>query len=137
MFSFFLLFILLSFSLSLSLYPSFPFFFTLFFLSSLLSYFFLSVSFSGGRGELPASLTGKTVRGKCTSRGFPSGAVVKNLPASVGDVQTGVWSLGWEDPLEEGMQPTPVFLPGESRGQRSLLDYSRQGHKELDTTEET
>ena len=27
---------------------------------------------------------------------------------------------GREDPLEEGMQPTPVFLPGESHGQRSL-----------------
>ena len=25
-----------------------------------------------------------------------------------------VWSLGWEDPLEEEMAPTPVFLPGES-----------------------
>ena len=28
--------------------------------------------------------------------------------------ETWVWSLGWEDPLEKGMQPTPVFLPGES-----------------------
>ena len=25
-------------------------------------------------------------------------------------------SLGQEDPLEEGMQPTPVFLSGESHG---------------------
>ena len=31
-----------------------------------------------------------------------------------------VHSLGWEDPLEEGMQSTPVFLPGESHGPRSL-----------------
>jgi len=35
-----------------------------------------------------------------------------------------VQSLGWEDALEEGMQPTPVFLPGESHGQRSLPSYS-------------
>ena len=28
-------------------------------------------------------------------------------------------SLGWEDPLETEMQPTPVFLPGESHGQES------------------
>ena len=28
--------------------------------------------------------------------------------------ETWVWSLGWEDPLEKGTQPTPVFLPGES-----------------------
>ena len=26
-------------------------------------------------------------------------------------------------------QPTPVFLPGESHGQRSLADYSSGGHK--------
>ena len=36
---------------------------------------------------------------------------VKNLPVMQ---ETCVQSLGWEDPLEEGMQPTPVFLPGES-----------------------
>ena len=32
-------------------------------------------------------------------------------------------------------QPTPVFLPGESHGQRSLVDCSPWGHKESDTTE--
>ena len=32
-------------------------------------------------------------------------------------------------------QPTPVFLPGESHGQRSLEGYSLWGHKESDTTE--
>ena len=31
-----------------------------------------------------------------------------------------VQSLGQEDPLEEKWQPTPVFLPGKSHGQRSL-----------------
>ena len=31
--------------------------------------------------------------------------------------------------------PTPVFLPGESRGQRSLVGYSPWCHKELDTAE--
>ena len=34
-------------------------------------------------------------------------------------------------------QPTPVFLPGEFHGQRSLAGYSPQGHKESDTTEAT
>ena len=29
--------------------------------------------------------------------------VVKNLPANAGDEETWVRSLGWEDPLEEGM----------------------------------
>ena len=32
-------------------------------------------------------------------------------------------------------QPTPIFLPGKSHGQRSLVGYSPWGHKELDTTE--
>ena len=32
-------------------------------------------------------------------------------------------------------QPTPVFLPGESHGQRSLVGYSPGGCKESDTTE--
>ena len=34
-------------------------------------------------------------------------------------------------------QPTPIFLPGESHGQRSLAGYSPWGHKESDTTEAT
>ena len=33
-------------------------------------------------------------------------------------------------------QPTPVFLPGECHGQKSLLGYSPWDHKELDTTEQ-
>ena len=33
------------------------------------------------------------------------------------------------------MQPTPVFLPGESHGQRSLAGYSPWGHKESYRTE--
>ena len=36
-----------------------------------------------------------------------------------------------------GGQPTPVFLPGESRGQRSLAGDSPLGHKESDTTKAT
>ena len=32
-------------------------------------------------------------------------------------------------------QPTPVFLHGESHGQRSLVAYSPWGHKESNTTE--
>ena len=39
-------------------------------------------------------------------------------------------------PWRRAWQPTPVFLPGESHGQRSLVDYSPWGHKELDTTEQ-
>ena len=49
----------------------------------------------------------------------------------------GVQSVGWEDPLEEGMATAPVFLPGEYHGQRSLVGYDPQGHKESDRTEAT
>ena len=45
--------------------------------------------------------------------------------------------LGQEDPLEEDMQPTPVFSPGKCHGQRSLVDYSPWGHKELNMTKAT
>ena len=48
--------------------------------------------------------------------------------------ETGVRSLGQEDPLEEGMN-TPVFLSGESHGQRSLVGYSPWGCKESGMTE--
>ena len=34
-------------------------------------------------------------------------------------------------------QPTPVFLPGKSYGQRNLVAYSSWGHKQSDTTEHT
>ena len=44
-----------------------------------------------------------------------------------------VRSLGWEDPLEKEWKPTPVFLPGEPHGQRSLVGYN--GITELDTSE--
>ena len=38
-------------------------------------------------------------------------------------------------PWRRKWQPTPVLLPGESHGVRSLVDYNPWGHKELDTTE--
>ena len=54
--------------------------------------------------------------------------LVKSPPAMR---ETWVRSLGWEDPLEKG-KATPVFLPGEFHGQRSLAGHSpwdrRVGH---------
>ena len=38
-------------------------------------------------------------------------------------------------PWKSKWQPTPVFLPGKSHGQRSLEGYSPWGRKELDTTD--
>ena len=39
-------------------------------------------------------------------------------------------------PWRRKWQLTPVFFPGESHGQRSLVGYSPWGHKESDTTEQ-
>ena len=39
-------------------------------------------------------------------------------------------------PWRRAWQPTPVFLPGESHGQRSLAGYSPWGHKDWDMTEQ-
>ena len=47
---------------------------------------------------------------------------------------TQVLSMGREDPLEKEMQPTPLFLPGESHGQRNLAGYSPWGCPESDMT---
>ena len=58
--------------------------------------------------------------------------MVKNPPATW---ETPVRSLGWEEPLEKGMAPTPIFWAGEFHGQRSLMGYSSRPCKELYTTE--
>ena len=56
-------------------------------------------------------------------REVPGGSVVKNPPANAGDIKTWVWSLG-QDPQKRKWQPSPVFLPGDPYGQRSLAGYS-------------
>ena len=45
--------------------------------------------------------------------------------------------FGLQIPWRRAWQPTPVFLPGKSHGQRSLTGYNPQGHKEWNTTEAT
>ena len=50
---------------------------------------------------------------------------VKDLPAMQ---DTQVQSLGSEEPLEKEMATTPVFLPGQFHGQRSLVGLQRVRH---------
>ena len=69
--------------------------------------------------------------------GFPRSASGKQPACQCRRHETWLQSLGWEDPLEQGIEPTPVFLPGESHGQRSLAGYSPWGRKESDTTKVT
>ena len=65
-----------------------------------------------------------------SARGFPSGSVVKNLP----EVQeTWVQSLGWKDPLEEGMATHSSPFLENPHGQRSLVGCSSWDCKESDT----
>ena len=47
------------------------------------------------------------------------------------------WFEAWvrKIPWRSEWQATPVFLPGEFHGQRSLMGYSPWGHKESDMTE--
>ena len=51
---------------------------------------------------------------------YTGGSVIKNLPAKQEPQETQVLFLGQEVALEEGIATTPVFLPGEFHGQRSL-----------------
>ena len=57
--------------------------------------------------------------------------VVKNLPASSGDIRDGVRSLGQEGPWRRTWWPTPAFFPVETHGQRRLLTKSWTQLKQL------
>ena len=66
------------------------------------------------------------------SGGFPGGSMVKNLPANQRcRFNTWVGKISWR----RKWQTAPVFLPGKSHGQRSLVGYNPQYYKELDRTE--
>ena len=63
---------------------------------------------------------------------FPGGSVVKNPSAMQEMQETRVQSLSQEgggngNPWRRKWQPTPVSLPGESHGQRSLAGYNPRG----------
>ena len=59
------------------------------------------------------------------NKGFPGGSAVKNPPVMQETWEIQIQSLGQEDPLEEVMVThSPVFLPGESHRQRSLVGHS-------------
>ena len=73
----------------------------------------------------------------CYALGLPSGSAVKNLPTVQ---EMWVRSLGWEDPLEEGMATRSSILAWRipmDRGAWQLQRVCPWGCKELDTTEAT
>ena len=66
-------------------------------------------------------------------QGFPGGSEVKSPPANAGDRDS---TPGFGNiPQGRKWPPDPVFLPGKSHGQKSLVSHRPWGHKELDTTE--
>ena len=62
--------------------------------------------------------------------------VAKSPPSNAGDLRDRNSILGLEDPLEKEVATIAVFLPEESRGQRSLLGYHLRDCNTLDTTEQ-
>ena len=64
---------------------------------------------------------------------FPGGSEVKVSACSAG--ARGSIPGSGTFPWRRKWQPTPVFLPGESHGQRSLEGYTSRGRKESDRTE--
>ena len=66
--------------------------------------------------------------------GFPVGSVSKESACSGGDLGS-IPGLGRSPGEGNGSLLHPVFLPGESHGQRNLVGVSPQGRKGSDTTE--
>ena len=64
---------------------------------------------------------------------------VKNPPANATDVKDegSIRAKIRKIPWGRAWQPSPVFLPGDSHGQRNLTGYSPWGLKESDVTEVT
>ena len=89
--------------------------------------------------SFPDSLLGSCLVCDCQAP-IPSTVVPKEWPILSAEHAHHWWRPGFDPwvgkiPWRRAWQPTPVFLPGESHGQRSLVGYSPWGHKESDTTE--
>ena len=64
---------------------------------------------------------------------FPGGAVREGPPASVGEARDEIFPWVGKIPWRKKWQPSPVFLPGKSHGQRSLAGHSPWGQRESQT----
>ena len=113
--------------------------------SSEVAFLFLSHVYLGHKSpRLHHTHEVTSVRGKCTKLktdtescrgGFPGSSDGKESACKAGDLGS-IPGLG-RFPWRRVWQPTPVFLPGEFHGKRSLAGYSPWGHKKLDRTEAT
>ena len=93
--------------------------------------------------DFPGGPVAKTLYSECRrpqfDPGFPGSSDSKESACNAGDTglipelgRSPEEGNGFPSPME--WEPTPVFLPGESHGQRSLVGYSPWGCKELDMT---
>ena len=97
------------------------------------------ITSSPSRDRTHGPCLGRQVPNHCATREvfivfwfvFPGDAVVKNPPASPGDARDTSSVLSWEDPWNRKRQPTPVFLPGKSHGQRSLWPAQSTGSQRV------
>jgi len=64
-------------------------------------------------------------------KGFSCGSVVESLPANAEDPDKRVQSLYQKNSWRRKWQPTPLFLPGETHGQRSVVNYCPWGCKRI------
>ena len=84
--------------------------------------------------QLDEDIANVCIKCQDNRKGFPGGSEVKASACNAGDLGSipgsgrSLWRWKW--------QPTPVFLPGESHGQRSVVGYSPRGRKESDTTKQ-
>ena len=85
--------------------------------------------------EMSAVYSSLSILWHCPSLrlGFPDGSEVKASAWNAGD--PGSIPGSEKIPWRRQWQPTPVFLPGKSHGQRKLIGYRPWGRKESDTTE--
>ena len=80
--------------------------------------------------------TSTFLKGKAEKGASQVVLVVKNPSANAGDIRKNRFKL-WvgKIPWSKAWQSSPIFLPGESHGWRSLVGYGPWGCKGVDTTE--
>ena len=89
---------------------------------------------SNGPVDLSWLEKGSLLQGNRNEMGFARGSVVKNLAYQCRRPGFNPW-FG-KIPWRRKWQPTPVFLPGTSNGQRSLVVYSLWSRKRIGMTEQ-
>ena len=91
-----------------------------------------------GQGRTGMTVHTKSNRGLTYSRGFSGGTIGKDPTSQCKRHKRrgfGPWVR--KIPWRRAWEPTLVFLPEESHGQRILVGYSPKGHKKSDRTEAT